>query len=336
MRERTALPAAILDRLPELKLLITTGMGNVAIDIAAAQRNGVVVCGTGMHGPATAELDLGPDPRPAAQDPRRGRRDARAAAGRRRSAATSRAPRSAWSGSAGSASGWSRSPRPSAWRCSPGASNLDPEAARAAGAEPVEQGRALRALRLRLGPLQAERAQPRPGRRRRARRDEAERLPGQHLARADRRHRRAGRGARGGDDRRRRHRRLRHRAAARRPPAAQRPAHRSSPRTSATSPRTPTRSSSTTRSRTCSPISTARRSASSRADAPAPARRYSVPATVRDVGRDGLDFFGVEDAFLPKAGIAAAAVDRPGVRPSPGRVRVRRGSGRLRRWSRPL
>lgn len=59
MRERTALPAAILDRLPELKLLITTGMANVAIDVAAAQRNGVVVCGTGMHGPATAELTWG-------------------------------------------------------------------------------------------------------------------------------------------------------------------------------------------------------------------------------------------------------------------------------------
>ena len=56
MRERTALPAAILDRLPELKLLITTGMGNVAIDVAAAKANGVVVCGTGIKGPPTAEL----------------------------------------------------------------------------------------------------------------------------------------------------------------------------------------------------------------------------------------------------------------------------------------
>jgi phosphoglycerate dehydrogenase-like enzyme len=59
MRERTALPAEILDRLPELKLLITTGMANVAIDVAAARRNGAVVCGTGMHGPATAELTWG-------------------------------------------------------------------------------------------------------------------------------------------------------------------------------------------------------------------------------------------------------------------------------------
>jgi phosphoglycerate dehydrogenase-like enzyme len=56
MRERTQFPAETLDRLPDLKLLITTGMGNVAIDVGAAQRNGVVVCGTGMHGPATAEL----------------------------------------------------------------------------------------------------------------------------------------------------------------------------------------------------------------------------------------------------------------------------------------
>lgn len=59
MRERTALPAAILDRLPELKLLITTGMANAAIDVAAARRNGVVVCGTGMHGQGTAELTWG-------------------------------------------------------------------------------------------------------------------------------------------------------------------------------------------------------------------------------------------------------------------------------------
>jgi phosphoglycerate dehydrogenase-like enzyme len=56
MRERTRFPASTLDRLPDLKLLITTGMGNVAIDIPAAQRNGVVVCGTDGHGPATAEL----------------------------------------------------------------------------------------------------------------------------------------------------------------------------------------------------------------------------------------------------------------------------------------
>ncbi|MBS1676072.1 MAG: D-2-hydroxyacid dehydrogenase family protein [Actinobacteria bacterium] len=59
MRERTPLPAAILDRLPDLKLLITTGMRNVAIDVAAARQNGVVVCGTGIKGAPTAELSWG-------------------------------------------------------------------------------------------------------------------------------------------------------------------------------------------------------------------------------------------------------------------------------------
>jgi phosphoglycerate dehydrogenase-like enzyme len=59
MRERTALPAAILDRLPDLKLLITTGMANVAIDVEAARRNGVIVCGTGIKGGPTAELSWG-------------------------------------------------------------------------------------------------------------------------------------------------------------------------------------------------------------------------------------------------------------------------------------
>ncbi len=59
MRERTALPAAVLDRLPDLKLLITTGMANVAIDVAAARRNGVVVCGTGIKASPTAELSWG-------------------------------------------------------------------------------------------------------------------------------------------------------------------------------------------------------------------------------------------------------------------------------------
>jgi phosphoglycerate dehydrogenase-like enzyme len=59
MRERTPLPAAILDRLPDLRLLITTGMGNASIDVAAARRNGVVVCGTGIKGAPTAELSWG-------------------------------------------------------------------------------------------------------------------------------------------------------------------------------------------------------------------------------------------------------------------------------------
>ena len=59
MRERTPFPAALLDRLPDLKLLITTGMANASIDVAAAHRNGVVVSGTGSKGAPTAELTWG-------------------------------------------------------------------------------------------------------------------------------------------------------------------------------------------------------------------------------------------------------------------------------------
>ena len=46
MRERTAFPRSVLERLPDLKLLVTTGPRNAAIDVAAAQERGVVVSGT--------------------------------------------------------------------------------------------------------------------------------------------------------------------------------------------------------------------------------------------------------------------------------------------------
>lgn len=46
MRERTPFPAALFERLPDLKLLVTTGMRNAAIDMAAARARGVPVCGT--------------------------------------------------------------------------------------------------------------------------------------------------------------------------------------------------------------------------------------------------------------------------------------------------
>jgi phosphoglycerate dehydrogenase-like enzyme len=57
MRERTPFPAELFDRLPDLRLLVTTGMANAAIDMAAAAAHGVTVCGTEMHGSRnTAEL----------------------------------------------------------------------------------------------------------------------------------------------------------------------------------------------------------------------------------------------------------------------------------------
>ncbi|MFQ3557069.1 D-2-hydroxyacid dehydrogenase family protein [Streptomyces gramineus] len=59
MRERTPFPASTLDRLPDLELLVTTGPVNAAIDLDAARRAGVTVCGTGYFGHPTAELTWG-------------------------------------------------------------------------------------------------------------------------------------------------------------------------------------------------------------------------------------------------------------------------------------
>ena len=56
MRERTPFPASLFDRLRHLKLLVTTGMKNAAIDLTAAQAHGVVVCGTSSRPEPPAEL----------------------------------------------------------------------------------------------------------------------------------------------------------------------------------------------------------------------------------------------------------------------------------------
>jgi len=59
MRERTPFLDALLARLPRLRLLTTTGMVNAAIDIAAAARRGITVCGTRGGAGAAAELAWG-------------------------------------------------------------------------------------------------------------------------------------------------------------------------------------------------------------------------------------------------------------------------------------
>ena len=56
MRERTRFPAEVLSRLRSLKLLVSTGPVNSAIDVAAARELGVVVSGTGYFSYPTAEL----------------------------------------------------------------------------------------------------------------------------------------------------------------------------------------------------------------------------------------------------------------------------------------
>ncbi|WP_201776623.1 D-2-hydroxyacid dehydrogenase family protein [Allosalinactinospora lopnorensis] len=59
MRERTPFPRELLSRLPNLRLLVTTGRGNPSIDMEAARELGITVSGTASNGPPTAELTWG-------------------------------------------------------------------------------------------------------------------------------------------------------------------------------------------------------------------------------------------------------------------------------------
>jgi len=61
MRERTRFPREVLEQLPALKLLVTTGMRNASVDVAYLRERGVVVAGTGGGGvapglPSTVEV----------------------------------------------------------------------------------------------------------------------------------------------------------------------------------------------------------------------------------------------------------------------------------------
>ncbi|HEX6001771.1 MAG TPA: D-2-hydroxyacid dehydrogenase family protein [Hyphomicrobiaceae bacterium] len=59
MRERTPFPRALIERLPRLKLLVTTGKRNASIDMEAAKAHGMTVCNTGGSGHGTADLAIG-------------------------------------------------------------------------------------------------------------------------------------------------------------------------------------------------------------------------------------------------------------------------------------
>lgn len=56
MRERTPLPGRVLERLPKLRLIVSTGPRNPSIDLEAARERGVLVCGTEGLGHPPAEL----------------------------------------------------------------------------------------------------------------------------------------------------------------------------------------------------------------------------------------------------------------------------------------
>jgi phosphoglycerate dehydrogenase-like enzyme len=56
MRERTPLPRLILEQLPNLKLICSTGSINASIDVAAAKEKGITVCGTRYTSHGAAEF----------------------------------------------------------------------------------------------------------------------------------------------------------------------------------------------------------------------------------------------------------------------------------------
>ena len=56
MRERTPLPRPVLERLPRLKLIASTGPRNASIDVEAAAERGIVVAHTGYDARSTIEM----------------------------------------------------------------------------------------------------------------------------------------------------------------------------------------------------------------------------------------------------------------------------------------
>jgi phosphoglycerate dehydrogenase-like enzyme len=59
MRERTPVTASLVARLPNLRLLVTTGLRNAAVDVAACAARGITVCGTPSLASPTPELAWG-------------------------------------------------------------------------------------------------------------------------------------------------------------------------------------------------------------------------------------------------------------------------------------
>lgn len=59
MRERTPLPEQVIAALPKLRLIVTTGLRNLSIDLDAARARGIPVCGTESRKTTTSELAMG-------------------------------------------------------------------------------------------------------------------------------------------------------------------------------------------------------------------------------------------------------------------------------------
>ncbi len=56
MRERTSITQTLIEKLPKLKYIMTSGMRNKAIDLEAAKKQNIIVCGTDINSNPAAEI----------------------------------------------------------------------------------------------------------------------------------------------------------------------------------------------------------------------------------------------------------------------------------------
>ncbi len=213
MRERTPIGAELLAQLPELRLIVTTGRRNASIDVAAANARGIPVCGTSGLASSTVEhtwaLILAAVRHIPAED--RSMRDGgwQTTVGTGLAGGTLGVMGLGRLGSQVAAIGQAFGMDVVAW-----SQNLDPEHARTLGVRPVSKAELMAESDVVTIHLVSSARTHHIVGRRRDRRDAADGIPGQHLARTARRHRGAARGPARGTHRRCRDRRLRHRAAA--------------------------------------------------------------------------------------------------------------------------
>ena len=186
MRERTPLPRAIIERLPRLKLIVSTGRRNASIDATVAAERGVPVANTGYSSAPTIELTfaliLASLRHVAAENASLRAGGWQRAIGGDLRGATLSVLGLGNIGAEVARIGLAFGMNVIAW-----SQNLTQEKASAAGAPAGFKGRAFSAGRHPHHPSRVERAFARPRRRRRSRPDEADRAADQHLARPDRR-----------------------------------------------------------------------------------------------------------------------------------------------------
>ena len=203
MRERTPFPRSLVERLPNLKLLNTTGMRNASFDLAALRDRGVVVCGTEGGGLDTTELTWGlilGAARRIAEDHRSMREGLwQTRIGNRLEGKTLGVLGLGRLGSAVARVGLAFDMKVIAW-----SANLTAERAAAVGVARVDKETLLRQSDVLSVTCRAQSPQPRADRAQRYRPDEEDRHPRQYVAWADRRRLCGHRSARGGPPRLRR------------------------------------------------------------------------------------------------------------------------------------